>query len=420
MTRKPAAAEHLRKGGPGGPGGSGDYDILILDASMKQSLASVRSLGRAGLRVAAGESTAQFDPSVSLPTFKSRYCQRSLVLPDLIGDPRAFTDAVIEFVRDHSPRVVLPTGDVTIGVLRQCREQLAELGCVLALASESALDIANDKDRTLALAEQLGIPQPKSLRISAIDDLESAVNEFGFPYVLKPTISWAEGMEERLVPVDVVDQEEASEVSERFLKAGAGVLAQQWVPGRREGVTLFIAGDEVMVACGHVAHRTTPPLGGASAVRESIPVPDDTLDAAARLAKAIGLQGACEVEFRRDAENLPLLMEINARLAGTIENAVQAGVDLPLMIWSEATGAEVTRVTSYRCGVRTRWLHGDLRWLWQNWRRSGRPDGMSHARSVYVFISEFGKTYHYDYFDRRDLKPFLAELRHSAHVLTKN
>jgi predicted ATP-grasp superfamily ATP-dependent carboligase len=400
-------------------GGSDDYDILVLDASMKQSLASVRSLGRAGLRVAAGESLALFDPAIPLPTFWSCYCLRALVLPDLIGDPRAFIAAVTEFVRAHSPRVILPTGDITIGVLRQYREQLAELGCFVALASESALEVANEKGRTLVLAERLGISQPMSLRIDDMSDIDSAAEEFGFPFVLKPTVSWAEGMEERLLAVDVIDRDEASEVSKQFLETGAGVLAQEWVPGRREGVTLFIAGDDVLAACGHVAHRTTPPLGGASVVRESIEVPGDTLDAAVRLAKAIGLQGVCEVEFRRDAANRPLLMEINARLAGTIENAVRAGVDFPLMIWCWATGLDVVPVTGYRSGTRTRWLHGDVRWLWQNWHRSGRPDGMSHIRSVYTFISEFGKSRHYDYFDCHDPIPFLAELRYTMHVFKK-
>jgi predicted ATP-grasp superfamily ATP-dependent carboligase len=314
---------------------------------------------------------------------------------------------------------VLPTGDVTIGVLRCHREKLAELGCVLALAPEAALDIANDKDLTLTLAEQLSIAQPKSLRIAGEDDLAAAVTEFGFPFVLKPTISWTGGTVDRLVPVDVINLDEATEVTGRFLNAGAGVLAQQWVPGRREGVSLFIAGDEVVAACGHVAHRTTPPLGGASAVRESIEVPDDTMHASVLLAKAIGLQGVCEVEFRRDAENRPLLMEINARLAGTIENAVRSGVDFPLMIWNLATGQDVVPVTSHRYGVRTRWLHGDMRWLRQNWQRRGRPDGMSHSRIIFTFMTEFAKSRHYDYFDLRDIRPFLAELRYTMHVLRK-
>jgi predicted ATP-grasp superfamily ATP-dependent carboligase len=413
MTSKPAVARE----GSGRPDG---YDILILDASMKQSLASVRSLGRAGLRAAAGESVAQFDPAVPPPTFLSRYCMRRLVLPDFVSDTPGFIAAVTEFVRDHAVRVILPTGDVTIGVLRHYRQQLAELGCVLALAPEPALDIANDKDRTLTLAEELGIAQPKSLRVGCLDDLAAAVTEFGFPFVLKPTVSWTGGTAERLVPVDVVDEDEASEVCERILKAGADVLAQQWVPGRREGVTLFIAGDEVAAACGHIAHRTTPPFGGASVLRESIQVPSDTLRASVLLAKAIGLQGVCEVEFRRDAENRPLLMEVNARLSGTIENAVRVGIDFPLMIWRWATGLEVVApVTTYRCGIRTRWLHGDLRWLWQNWQRSGRPDGMSRARIIYAFTSEFTRSYRYDCFDRHDVMPFLAELRYTMGALRK-
>ena len=56
-------------------------------------------------------------------------------------------------------------------------------------------------------------------------------------------------------------------------------------------------------------------------------------------------------------------MEVNARLAGTIENAVQAGIDFPLMVWRWATGLRGRARDHLPCGVRTRWLHGDLRWL---------------------------------------------------------
>jgi predicted ATP-grasp superfamily ATP-dependent carboligase len=395
------------------------YDVLVLDAAFKQSLTAVRSLGRAGLRVAAGESVGKFNPDVPVPAFRSRYCQGTLILPDLVADTPGFIAALTEFVTEHSPRVILPNDDVTIGVLRPYRQHFADLGCIVALASDPALDVANDKDRTLAVAARLGIAMPATIRLSGTDDLSAAVAELGFPFVLKPTVSQPTGTRERLVPVDVINKEEATEVIKRFLDAGAGVLAQEWAPGRREGVTLFIKDDEVLAGCGHIAHRTCPPLGGASVIRESIKAPDDTLDAAVRLAREIGLQGVCEVEFRRDADNRPLLMEINARLAGTIENAVQAGVDLPLMIWRSVTGLDVAPVTTYRCGVRSRWLNGDFSWLVMNWRRVGRPDGVSHARAMGTFVSEFGKCMHYDYFDLHDLRPFLAELRTTAHSVGK-
>ena len=219
----------------------GGYDVLILDASVKQSLAGVRSLGRAGLRVAAGDSVAQFDPAVPLPAFRSRYCQRSVTLPDLVTNTSAFVSAVIEFVRENSPRAVMPTGDITIGVLRPYRQQLAALGCFLALAPDQALEIANDKDRTLAMARELGILYPRSVNITDVADIDLAAAEFGYPFVLKPTISWDGRSEERLVPVDVTSRGEAAEFMTRILGAGSGLLAQEWVPGRREGVSLFVA-----------------------------------------------------------------------------------------------------------------------------------------------------------------------------------
>jgi predicted ATP-grasp superfamily ATP-dependent carboligase len=387
------------------------YDVLILDARCKQSLASARSLGRAGLRVALGECSSECNQPFPVLSFRSRYSARNVVLPDISGNGAEFGAAVVEFVREHPTRVVLPTCDEAVVAMMAQRERLAELGCVLALAPNSVLDVALDKDRTLAVARSLGIEYPKTIRIDSVEDLPTVLGEFGFPFVLKPTTAWTGQTANRIVPEEVIDKAEAFEVAQRSLDAGAGVLAQQWACGRREGASLFVVDGEVLASCAHVAHRTSPALGGVSVMRESIPMPADIYAAAVNLVTTIGLQGVCEVEFRRDADNRPLLMEINARLAGTIENAVHSGVDFPLMIWQWATGLPVDRSGGYRTGVRTRWLQGDMRWLMNNQRRVGRPDSVSRARGLWIFTTEFFRTRHYDCLDRRDLGPVLAELR---------
>jgi len=402
------------------PEAPGRYDILVLDASYKQSLACVRSLGRAGLRVAAGESAAESDPAHPALAFHSRYSSRNIVLPDYAAGPSAFADAVIRFVRENPTTVVLPTGDGTIAALTPYRARLAELGCVLALAPDAALEIALYKDRTLEVARKLGIDQPRTIRIDNLDDLQAAIAEFGFPFVLKPTTSWSEQLSDRLVPVEVVTEREAIDVTRQFLDAGPGVLGQEWACGRREGVTLFIVDGDIRASCGHVAYRTSPQLGGASVMRESIPVPEDIHAASIRLATTIGMEGVCEVEFRRDAGNRALLMEINPRLAGTIYNAVHAGVDFPLMVWQWATGLPVEHVPGYQTGVRTRWLHGDLRWLRDNQRRAGRPDSMPLAAGLWIFGTEFVRTRRYDCFDSRDLRPVAAELRATMAAIRKS
>jgi predicted ATP-grasp superfamily ATP-dependent carboligase len=402
------------------PGVLDSYDILILDAAYKQSLVSARSLGRAGLRVALAECFAEYDPSLPVPAFRSRHSSRNVVMPSYAADPDAFASAVVDFVREHPTRVVLPTGDGVIAAVAPYRERLAALGCALALAPDCALEIANDKDRTLEAARRLGIDQPKTMRIDSIGDLPAVLAEFTFPFVLKPNTSWSGRAERRLVPAEVVDQAEAADVTGKFLAAGTSVLAQEWACGRREGVTLFIADGEVLASCAHVAHRTSPALGGASVMRESIPIPPDIYDPAVKLVTAIGLEGVCEVEFRREANGRPLLMEINARLAGTIENAAHSGVDFPLLIWQRAAGLPVDRVEGYRTGVRTRWLHGELRWLRDNYRRVGRPDSVSRARALWIFASEFARTRHYDCFDPHDLRPIIADLRNTATIVLKS
>jgi predicted ATP-grasp superfamily ATP-dependent carboligase len=396
------------------------YDILILDAEHKQSLAAARSLGRAGLRVAMGESLALYRERPPLPAFCSRYCARAVVLPSHADDLDAYVAAIFDFVREHPTSVILPAGDATCLALMPHRRQLAELGCVVALPGNAALEIALDKSRTLALASELGIAYPQSVPIATVEQLSVAIADFGFPFVLKPTVSWTAQRRERVLPVEVIDKDEATEAARDLLAGGGGVIAQQWLPGRREGVTLFIANGEVMASFGHVEHRTTPPLGGASVMRESIQTPPDVYDAAVRLALAIGVEGLCEVEFRRDAQGDPQLMEVNARMPGALDTAIRSGVDFPMLIWQLATGLPVSRVGKYRAGVRTRWLHGELRWLRDNNGRAGRPDGMSRARGIWTFLAEFARTRHYDYVDLHDLEPTMAEMRYTAAVISKS
>lgn len=395
------------------------YDVLILDGSHKHSLTSARSLARAGLRVAVGESVGQYPPHHEPPSFQSRYCARALVLPDYVSEPAAYADAIVAFVREHGIRVVLPVGDANITLLAPQRERFAEINSFLAVASDASLEIANDKTRTLEVASKLDIAYPKSVQVQSVEDLRAAEAQFGYPYVLKPTISWTGAVANRMVPLEVMNAAEAAEATTRFLSTGCDVIAQQLATGAREGVSLFIVNGELYGYCGCHALRTTPPLGGVSVMRQSIPVSEELLNAAVSLATTIGVEGPSEVEFRRDASGRPLLMEINARLAGTLENAIHSGVDFPQMIWQWGTGQPINKVTSYQTGVRTRWLAGDLRWLWDGVMQAGRPDSVPLSRGLVTFAGEFFRTRHYDFVDPRDMRPALAEAWDTLGIVKK-
>jgi len=86
------------------------FDALVLNASLRQALVTVRSLGRRGLRVAAAADR-------TAPAFSSRWCEQGFVFP-----PEEASDAYLgrleRWLDDTGARIVIPSHDGTIALLR--------------------------------------------------------------------------------------------------------------------------------------------------------------------------------------------------------------------------------------------------------------------------------------------------------------
>ena len=66
----------------------------------------------------------------------------------------------------------------------------------------------------------------------------------------------------------------------------------------------------------------------------------------------------------------PYLMEINGRFWGSLQLAVDAGVDFPALLLDAAFGASPVPPPSWRPGVRSRWWWGEVDHLVARARRS--------------------------------------------------
>ena len=66
------------------------------------------------------------------------------------------------------------------------------------------------------------------------------------------------------------------------------------------------------------------------------------------------------VEFRIASDGTPYLMEINTRFWGSLQLAIDAGVDFPALLYRVSSGDRVAPVSDYRIGQRLRWLLGDI------------------------------------------------------------
>lgn len=389
------------------------YDALLLEAGLRQSLVTTRSLGNHGLHVAAMETFT------GVPAFWSRWCEQRFVC-STDGGTEAYLATLRQILDRTGARVLITASDDHIELIRLHRKEL-EQQVRIALAREPALSIAINKEQTLEIAQQLGLKIPRSVTVATLNDVGAALREIGLPAVVKPIQSWVgdEHHGERLASELVTTSDEARCAVEKLTRAGGTVLFQQFLSGRREAVSFLYAHGQFYARFAQWAKRTLPPLGGQSVLRQSIAIPPDTGKQAERLVYEIDLEGYSEVEFRRDSVGSAYLMEINPRLSASVELAVRAGVDFPYLLYQWASGNPIDAVKDYRVGNWMRYLRGDFATTLLALAEHGRPGVTPPLQSILDFCLTFFVPMRYDYLDWKDPFPAYAAALDFARLVSQ-
>jgi len=372
----------------------------------------VRSLGRRGLRVAA----LDVEKLKYIPTFSSRWCLQKYLAPEFESDIQPYVTYLLDLLDKTGARVLIPSSDGTLAVLRQHREMLAK-HVHLALAKEAALEAAIDKNQTLEIAARLGVGIPHGVVLKSVSEVGEAIRDIGLPAVVKPVETWLWGEQRgmRLICRLVTTPDEARKAVEELTQGDGTVLFQQFLMGKREAVSLLYAHGNIYARFAQWAKRTHPPLGGTSVFRQSIALPPDITNQSEHLVREIELEGYSEVEFRRDSAGKPYLMEINPRLSASIEVAVRAGVDFPYLLYQWANGERIDRIEGYRIGGWMRYLEGDILTTLQSIEERGRPGVSPPTQAVREFITSFFVPTGYDYADWHDPLPIWCATKDFAY-----
>jgi len=136
---------------------------------------------------------------------------------------------------------------------------------------------------------------------------------------------------------------------------------------------------------------------------------------AERLLSKVGWHGVAMVEFKRcESTGLPYLMEVNGRFWGSLQLAIDAGVDFPYLLCQLALKRELFPPQTYRVGIKSRWLLGDLDNLYLTLFSNGASPFKVRARdklkATYEFLKLLQKNTRLEILSLKDPKPFLFEL----------
>lgn len=331
--------------------------VLVTDGDNRAALAITRSLGKKGHEVFVGERS---QPSLAS---KSRYSSGSFIYPDPSTDINGFIDSLLEKVRTENIDIVLPVSDITTMLVAEHMGSF-EGRCIIPFPTPQALHLAASKDKLIELAANIGVPVPRTVVLSSPDE-QYDVRGWGidFPMVVKPHRSRIKTQNGRWISAGVCYAEDEEQLNSIFAdkKQEYPLLIQQRVKGPGIGVFACYEKGRLKAVFSHRRLREKPPSGGVSVLRESIPVREDARQYAEALLDRLGWHGIAMVEFKLDESDGSLkLMEINGRFWGSLQLAIDAGVDFPSLLLDVAAGRDIPRCTEYKAGVKTRWFWGDV------------------------------------------------------------
>lgn len=392
--------------------------VLVTDASLGSAIAVIRSLGRAGHRVIAA------DHDRGSPGFRSRYAAARLLHERAATDPDGFVRRITEAVEGWGVDVVVPVTEEHLLPLIAVRDRL---GAIVAAADADALEQTRDKLATVELARRLEVPVPETILVSRVDEGLEAGTRLGWPVVLKPRRSRVRAPDGTLRALEVTYANEPAELERRLsplLEAG-DVLLQRHEPGEAYGVELLLANGRPLAAFQHRRIHEVPFTGGASALRESVPLHPRLLSYATRLLGELGWTGLAMVEFKVDGDEARLL-EINGRIWGSLPLAVKSGVDFPARyvdLLLNGVSPDAPLDCDYRIGVRSRNVGLELVWIASVLRGPRRHRYLPAPRRTAALRALAGLVRPSDEFDVLSLddpRPGLADLwRAVRHLLRK-
>ncbi len=338
-------------------------DVLLTDGNERAALAAARSLIRAGFEVGVAASRR-----FSLAGVSRGVCRLRLATEPL-GDPAGYVAEVAGLVSRLGVGVLLPVTDASVEAILDGRRQIPP-SVALPFPRLETYRKASDKAAMLRVAREAGLGVPETMMLAAAE-AELPGEDF-FPAVLKPHRSVVRG---RHFGVQFVNSRDQCRTAVRTLPDIAfPVLLQRRVRGPGEGLFVLRWNGRVVAEFAHRRLREKPPEGGVSVYRESIAFDSDLATAGRRMLEALNWQGAAMIECKRDqATGQHVFMEVNGRLWGSLQLAIDAGVDFPRLLVACALGESVPAVTQYRVGVRSRWFWGDVDHLYLQLRNGGGP-----------------------------------------------
>lgn len=337
---------------------------------------------------------------------------RAIRLPDHVPYAQAATDFLTGKDSDYlAGSVLLAAGDQELEIIGANREKLAKK-FRLDLSNPAAQQTMLDKLATYKAAKEAGVPAPKFWEIRTKKDIHQFREEFVYPLIVKPTISYVfrNRFKRKFFMAENFDQLlECYRIAEG---AGIEVVLLEKIPGPDSKLCSYYTymdeeGNPLFDFTKRIIRRYPVNMGLASYhITDRV---EGVRELSLKLLRHVGLQGLANAEFKYDERDGQLkLIECNVRFTAANSLVAKAGFDLGNFVYNRIVGIPQPPLTTFRTGLRMWDPLRDFR-AFLELRKRGEM-------SLIEWLSSIMHPATISYFSWRDPLPSLVRLSRRARV----
>ncbi len=285
--------------------------------------------------------------------YLSKYVTHSVASPHPETHEKEFIELLLKNAAQFGDGILYPASDETLVAVVKNKEIL-EKHFNVPCPDWNVVQKFIEKKYTYAIADEHGIPAPKTITPRSVKDVFDYAKRVDFPCLVKPSQShlFFDHFKRKMFVVE--NEKELISVYNQSVDAGLEVMLQEIIPGDDINVVNYNAyfwEGEPLVEFTAQHIRNAPPWWGSPRVVLSKDIPE-VIEPGRKILKALGFNGYACTEFKMDDRTgIYKLIEVNGRHNLSTSLAVECGINFPYLQYRHILENETPTQGTYRKGV---------------------------------------------------------------------
>ncbi len=257
-------------------------------------------------------------------------------------DPN-YCDIMFDICRRENVDIYIPGISAEVSAISKREKDFTDLGVILSISNQESVLIANNKLLTYRKLREKGIPVPNFYAVRSVSDFIEGCKVLGYPEK-SVCLKIVNGSGSR--GVRIIDSKKSRyqifvhEKPNSFYtsyddmleilkepKELVEMMLVDYMPGNEYTVDLLAQNGEVLYMVGRENIVSLM-----SIAQESILVQNEHAYKVSRdVVKVLQMDGNIGIDFMKDENGTPVLMDINPRLTATVSLAAIGGINLPYL-----------------------------------------------------------------------------------------